>query len=232
VGDSGGVEARGLCRRFGRRWALARVDLDVPRGHSLMITGANGSGKTTLLRCLATALAPHEGTIRIHGADPWADPATVRKHVSLLSHATRLYEDLGARDNLAVWAALGGLSVDVDAALRAVGLDPTRTEAVRAYSAGMRRRVALALAMLKNPDVVLFDEPFAALDPAGRDMMAGVVRDLRTRGATIVIATHLPAVTGPLCDAAIHLDNGQVVWRGLPIDAPTNLEPEPSEASP
>lgn len=215
-----GIIASKLCRRFGRRWAVAEVDLDLPRGQALMITGVNGSGKTTLLRVLATALKPHQGELRILGVNPWSAPSASRAKISLVSHATRLYEDLSAWDNLRVWAGLGGLQVDIGAALRDVGLDPTRPEPVRAYSAGMRRRVALALALIKKPDVVFLDEPFAALDPHGRDMVSRVIRDLRARGCTIAIATHLPAISGPHCDSAIHLDAGQIVWRGLPKDAP------------
>jgi ABC-2 type transport system ATP-binding protein len=222
------VSARGVCRRFGSRWALVNVDVDVPVGGALMITGANGSGKTTLLRCIATALPIHRGDIDVFGQPLWAARNQLRPRMALVSHATRLYEDLGAVDNLVTWARLGGMNADPAALLARVGLDASRKEPVRAYSAGMRRRVALAIALLKRPDLVLLDEPFAALDPDGRAMVAGIVRDFRAAGASVIIATHLPQVTGPLCDAALHLDAGAVTWRGLPADAPAGLEPDPS----
>ncbi len=219
-----GIAAAGLCRRFGRRWALAGVDLVVPRGSSVMITGRNGSGKTTMLRCFATALPPHMGGVRLLGQDPWLDIDNARRKVVLLSHATRMYEDLTASDNLLVWARLGGMDVDVVAALRDVGLEAARTEPVRSYSAGMRRRVALAIALLKKPDVMLLDEPFAALDPGGRAMMGRVISTLRARGATLAIATHLPQVAGQYCDMAAHLADGKIAWTGAPADAPAEAE--------
>jgi ABC-2 type transport system ATP-binding protein len=227
--DAGGsaVEVRGLARHFGRRWALAGLDVDVPRGGALMVTGRNGSGKTTLLRCLATVFRPHRGQVRLFGMDSHEARAALRPRIALLSHATRLYDDLDAGENLRIWGGFRGQAVDVPVALRQVGLDPRRHEPVRAYSAGMRRRLALALALMKRGELLLLDEPFSALDPSGRAIVGTVLRDERARGTTIVLATHLPAIAGPFCDAAIHLDAGQVVWRGAPKDAPTDLEPEP-----
>jgi heme ABC exporter ATP-binding subunit CcmA len=227
TGSGDALTVRGLARRFGRRWVIAGLDLDVPRGSALMVTGANGSGKTTLLRCLATALKPHRGTLHLFGQPAWDERAPLRARVALVSHATRLYDDLDAKDNLRIWASLGAYPVDPDALLRRVGLPTDHPEPVRAYSAGMRRRLALAIGLLKKPDLFLFDEPFAALDPAGRDMVASVMREERARGTTLVIATHLPTVTGPLCDRAVHLDAGKVAWSGSPKDAPS-VEPEAS----
>jgi heme exporter protein A len=218
--SSTGVSARGVARRFGPRWVLAGVDVELPRGGALLVTGANGSGKTTLLRCLATAIRPHAGGITLFGSDAWTDRAALRPRVALLSHPTRLYEDLSARENLATWARLGGHSADLDGLLQRVGLPTDRRDPVRAFSAGMRRRAALALLWLKRPALALLDEPFAALDPTGRELVSGMLRELRAGGATLVIATHLPRIAGPHCDAAIHLDAGRVTWRGLPGDAP------------
>jgi ABC-2 type transport system ATP-binding protein len=223
-----GIIARGLARRFGPRWALAGVDVSVPRGGGLMITGANGSGKTTLLRCLSTALAPHQGTLSILGVDPRTSPMAARDRLAFVSHAPRLYDDLSATQNLRVWASLGGFTVPIAEVLARVGLPPDRPEPVRAFSAGMRRRLAFAVALLKAPDVWLLDEPLAALDPEGRDRIARIVLAERARGATVVVATHHPAYTATWCDRAIHLEAGRVVWTGLPVDAPvvagTDLE--------
>lgn len=217
------IEVRGLARRFGNRWAVAGVQFDVAAGSGLMVTGANGSGKTTLLRVLSTALRPNAGTVQVGGRDVWSNRAAIRQEIALVSHATRLYEDLSAADNLRAWASLGGFSVDIDAALRETGLDP-RPEPIRTYSAGMRRRLALALALSKRPRVVLLDEPFAALDPGGREMVASVVRRLKAESVTLVIATHLPDLTRPHCDRAIHLEQGRIRWAGVAADSPA-LDP-------
>jgi heme exporter protein A len=223
-----GVSARGVARRFGPRWVLGGVDLDVPRGSGLMITGPNGSGKTTLLRCLSTALSPHQGTISILGEDTRTSPTSVREKLVFISHATRLYDDLTAEQNLRVWARLGGFSGDPAFILSRVGLPADRPEAVRAFSAGMRRRLAFALALLKSADVWLLDEPLAALDPQGRELITKIVTAERQRGATLVVATHHPAYTAAWCDRAVHLEAGRVVWSGAPIEAPvvagTDLE--------
>lgn len=217
---SGGLSVRGLARRFGPRWVLQRVSLEVPAGGALMLVGPNGSGKTTLLRCLATALKPHDGAASFEGKDIWTDRYELREHIALLSHATALYDDLSARENMVVWAKMGGMNVDVDALLARVGLPDTGSRPARAFSAGMRRRLALARALLKSPRLVLFDEPFTALDPVGRDMLGSVLRDIRATGATLVLSTHHPEIAGAYCDSAARLENGKIVWRGLPADAP------------
>ena len=199
---------------------MARVTLDVPPGGALMVTGANGSGKTTLLRCIATALKPHHGQIRLGEVDIWADRREARKRIALLSHASRLYEDLSAAENLRSWARMGGLAVDVPAALARVGLPADRRDPVRTFSAGMKRRLALARALLKNPDVLLLDEPFAALDPDGRELVGRLVDEIRASGVTLVVATHLPGSALSFCDQAAHMDDGRVIWRGEPSATP------------
>jgi len=214
------IEAQQLARRFGPRWALAGIDLAIPKGAAWMLTGANGSGKTTLLRCLATALYPHQGELRILGEEVKKSADAVRQKTALISHASRLYEDLGPRDNLRMWARLGGFSVDVEHALAEVGLEGVPENPVRTFSAGMQRRVAFAIAFLKPAALLLLDEPFAALDPAGRTWLKSRLAAERQKGTTLVIATHLPSVTGPLCDWAIHLDNGAIQWQGTPNECP------------
>lgn len=200
-----------LARRYGQRWAVARVSFEVPAGTACQVTGPNGSGKSTLLRCLATALQPHHGACRLDGRDLWTHRGTLRPHISFLSHSSRLYEDLSARDNLRAWARLGGYSTDVDRLIERVGLEPERSDPVRAFSAGMRRRLALAVALMKKPRLLLLDEPFAALDPAGRGLILDVVRTLKATGAVVLLATHLPREASVVCDMAVHLESGRQV---------------------
>ena len=212
------LEVQRLSRRFGRRWALARVSLELSAGGGLLLTGHNGSGKTTLLRVLATVLRPHEGTIRLDGVDLWKGRRALRERIAFLSHETRLYDDLSATDNLRVWASLGGHAVEPAALLARVALPTDRREPVRTFSAGMRRRLALAVALLKQPDILLLDEPFSALDPEGRALVADLLGEIRAGGTAIVLATHLPQEAEALCDHAVHLDAGRVVWRGAPAE--------------
>lgn len=204
----------GLARRFGPRWVLARVSLTVPAGGAMLLVGPNGSGKTTLLRCLATALKPHAGGASFGGADLWAERHELRRKIALLSHATRLYDDLSARQNLDVWARMGGLRADLDALLERVGLPDSGPKPVRAFSAGMKRRLALARVLLKKPRLALFDEPFSALDPQGRELVGEVLQEIRGSGSTLVLSTHHHALGARYCDTAIRLEAGQVAWRG------------------
>ena len=208
-----GLHVRDLARRFGGRWAVARVELRVPRGGACMVTGPNGSGKTTLLRCVATSLKPHHGAITFDGIDLWKHRAEVRPRIALLSHATRLYEDLSAEGNLATWARLGGLTADFSSLLEQVGLPSGRRDPVRTFSAGMRRRLALARVLLKRPDLLLLDEPFTALDPAGRRLLLERVRAMRDEGVTVLVATHVPDAAADLCDQRLHMESGRAARR-------------------
>lgn len=210
------IEAEQLCRRFGRRWAFARVDLTLEPGARLLVVGANGSGKTTLLRTLSTVLRPSQGSLRLFGVDPSRDPTSVRRRLALLSHHSGLYEDLSARDNLGVIARLGGHGAhDAAALLREVGLED-RHDPIRAYSAGMRKRLQVATLLLQRPDLVLLDEPFAALDPAGVDDVSALLRGL---GATLVLTSHRIARAARLCDRALLLADGLPRWSGPADDA-------------
>lgn len=179
-----------------------------------MLTGANGSGKSTLLRCLATALRPHEGTATLGGRDLWTHRAALRPHIGYLAHQLHVWDDLSPAENLAAWARLGGLKADPAELLTRVGLEPRRADPVRALSAGMKRRLALARLLLKRPRLLLMDEPFSALDPDGRALLIDVVSELRSAGATLLLATHLPGIGRQLCDRAVKLEAGRKVWEG------------------
>lgn len=214
-----GLSIVDLSRRFGPRWVLTRLTIDVPSGGALLLLGPNGSGKTTLLRCLATALKPHHGNAWLDGDALWDNRRSLRRDIALLSHASALYEDLSARQNLVVWQRMGGYDADLDALLERVGLADTGAKSVRAFSAGMRRRLALARAMLKKPRLVLFDEPFSALDPQGREVVGDVLNAFRAQGATLIVSTHHAALGARFCDDAIRLEAGRIAWRGPASEA-------------
>ncbi len=209
------IEATELSRRFGGRWALARVDLRVEPGERLLLFGANGSGKTTLLRVLATLLTPTRGTLRLFGREVQADMQELRRRVGLVTHTPGLYEDLSARDNLAVQGRLLGRPVPRDLLAR-VGLQD-RPDAVRHYSAGMRKRLSFALLLQKEPELVLLDEPFAQLDPAGMESTAELIRSLP---GTVVVASHQLERSSQLCERALLLEQGLPRWSGPAREAP------------
>lgn len=203
------IEFDRVARRFGRRWAVAGVSFDVGAGDGVMLVGHNGSGKSTLLRCLATALKLDQGMIRVDGQPLWENRRTLRPRIGFLSHAGYLYDGLSGAENLKVWARLGGQTVDPNPLLEQVGL-PIRRDPVRTYSAGMRRRLALARLMLQKPDVVLLDEPYTALDAEGRQLVTDIARGLREDGATLMMATHLVEYARECCDRRIELRDGQL----------------------
>jgi heme exporter protein A len=215
-----GLRVTDLSRRFGPRWVLARVSFAVGPGQGLMLLGANGSGKTTLLRCLGTALKPHGGGATWDGVDVWTERDQLRPAIALLSHATRLYDDLSATQNLRAWASMGGYDPGaIPALLDRVGLSATADRPAGAFSAGMRRRLALALALMKRPRLALFDEPFTSLDVEGRALVHDVLDELAASGATLIVSTHHPESGARHCARALRLGDGRVVWEGPAADA-------------
>jgi heme exporter protein A len=151
----------------------------------------------------------------------------VRRRVALLGHESFLYDMLTVRQNLEVAASFLGDSAAarVDGLLRTVGLAERAGDPVSALSAGMRKRLALARALLQDAEVVLLDEPYGELDPSGFRLLDGALDELKARGATVLMATHLLERGRALCDEAIVLEEGRVVWAG-----PAALLPDPGNA--
>lgn len=209
------VNVSNLSRRFGRRWAYARIDLNLEAGERLLLIGANGSGKTTLLRTLSTLLPPSVGSLELFGQaiNSTYDIEQVRRRIGFLSHNTGLYSDLSLFDNLKIFAKLFGLSTDssrLNEHIDAVGLDG-RLDPIRTYSAGMRKRASVALLRLKNPELILLDEPFSALDPSGVDDIATLLSEIP---ATQVLVSHQVERAAQLCDRCMLLENGLIRWEG------------------
>lgn len=208
------VEIRDVSKRFGRRWALARLSYQLSAGRSLLLTGPNGSGKTTLLRLIATAIRPTAGQIRVLGLDAVEQRDEVRARVGILSHASFLYEDLSAEQNLIVLGRVLGLGSPRDLAgqlLTYVGLAKRSRHPVRHFSAGMRKRLAIARLLLKAPALALLDEPFGELDPAGIGQMERMIADLKASGTTLILATHLVDQGLALCESRLHLQEGRAM---------------------
>ncbi|HEY6843314.1 MAG TPA: ABC transporter ATP-binding protein [Thermoanaerobaculia bacterium] len=198
------IEAVHLARRYGRRWAVADVSFQLPRGKVMMLAGRNGSGKTTLLRILSTAIRPDGGRASVAGFDVVKQKEEVRQHSALLSHYSYLYESLTARENLAL------ISRDTEEVLRLVGMLARADDPVSTFSAGMRKRVSFARVLLQKPQIVFLDEPFGQLDPEGFALVEAVVGQLKASGATVVIATHQVDRVARFADVQIGLENGRI----------------------
>ena len=221
------VAAADICRRYGRRWALAEVSFEIPEGALVMVAGRNGSGKSTLLRILATAIRADRGTVRILGLDAKGERERVRQSVALLGHRTHLYEPLSALENLAVAARFLGRDAQrksLLARLEEVGLGDRGDDPLHAFSAGMRQRLAIAFVLQQEPRVVLLDEPYGHLDPPGFLLVDGLLLRLRRQGSTVVMATHLVNRGRNLCDGALLLDGGRLTYAGTAAGLPPSAE--------
>lgn len=210
------VEARQVSKRYARTWALKGVDLEVARGELVSLLGPNGSGKTTLLRILTAVTRPTYGEVRIFGASPRNGPR-VRERLGVLPHQGYLYGELSGLENLKFAATMYGLRASraqLEESLAQVGLSRAGAAQVRTYSSGMRKRLALARATLHDPELVLLDEPYGALDVEGIEWVDRFVTELRRAGKTLVIATHEIGRALALCDRAVSLRAGRVVFDG------------------
>jgi heme ABC exporter ATP-binding subunit CcmA len=214
-----GVETRDLARLFRRSPALAGVTIQVVSGRAVAILGTNGAGKTTLLRILATALRPSYGSAVVDGIDVADRPEEIRPRVAFLPHATGLYDDLSAAENLGFAATLMNVpapdrSDRISAALERVQLAAERDSRVGRFSAGMRRRLALGRILLGHPRLVLLDEPYAALDAEGMALVDELLDEWRANGATVLVATHATERLGQRMDGWMRLENGLLVELG------------------
>jgi heme exporter protein A len=204
------IDAKNLARRYGRRWALVDVSFQLAAGSVLVVAGRNGSGKSTLFRTLSTAIRPDRGGATVLGFDLVRDRYDVRKSIALLSHYSYLYEQLTARENLNIAARFLGVD-GTDDALAKVNLAGRADDAVATFSAGMRKRLSFARVLLQRPRLVLLDEPYGQLDPEGFVLVDEVVRELKRRGTTVLMATHQVERGKGLADDLLCLESGRVV---------------------
>jgi heme ABC exporter ATP-binding subunit CcmA len=206
------IEANGLCRVFGSRVVLSKIDLRVAAGESIALTGANGAGKTTLLRCLAAALRPSAGEVRWFGQLAGADAST-RRLVGMVAHESFLYPHLTVRENLVFAARMCGLPEPLrqaDRWINSIGLRPHAQRPSARLSKGMRQRLAVARALVHDPRILLLDEPFAGLDAAGSQWLMELLRELRGRGRTVCFTTHDEGKARLLADQVFYLQSGRL----------------------
>ncbi|HWU20301.1 MAG TPA: ABC transporter ATP-binding protein [Nocardioides sp.] len=201
------VRARGVVRIFGDVLALDGVDLDIPAGEVHGLVGPNGAGKTTLLGLVLGLARPDAGTLEIHG------------EVAGFLDGPSLYPALTARQNLAALERLRGergaaSRTRVAGALDRVGLIEVADDRVRGFSLGMRQRLALAAAILREPQLLVLDEPANGLDPAGKRQIHGVIADLAAGGATVLLSSHRMDDLASLCQEVTLLATGRVVFSG------------------
>ena len=205
------IELTGLTRRMGNQQVLRGVDLEVAPGRLVVLRGGNGAGKTTLLKVLATRLRPTGGTAKLFGFDVLKDQAEVRARMGMLSVMGGSYPVLSARENLTMAADMTGNDrAEVGPLLAKVGLAEAADKYVRAFSSGMKKRLGLARLLLIDPALWLLDEPYAALDDAGKQLVDEVVSQARERGRTLLMASHESDRDALKPDAVLQLHDGRL----------------------
>jgi ABC-type multidrug transport system ATPase subunit len=214
-----------VTRRFGDVVAVDDLSFEVARGELFGLLGPNGAGKTTTLHLITGLLRRQGGEVQVLGYDPQVEPQQVRQRIGLAPQETNVYDDLSSVDNLWHHAALycSDLS-EVKARIREllvlVNLWERRKDPVRTFSGGMKRRLALARALLHDPEIVLFDEPTLGVDVQGRHALWEHIRQQQAEGKTFLLSTNDMAEADALCDRLVIIDHG----RAIALDTPENLK--------
>jgi heme exporter protein A len=207
------IELDGLERRYGERVALAGVSVRVEAGQTLAVLGGNGAGKSTLLRVLAGLLRPHGGRVRVLGAELPAERWKLPGRIGYLGHEPLLYRELSGRENLRYQARLHGVeAARVSNVLAAVGMERRADDPVRELSRGMVQRLAVARAVLHEPELLLLDEPRASLDPGAAELLEPLIGQASDR--TRVLVSHDVEGTLAEADLVLRLRQGRPVPEG------------------
>jgi len=214
------VEARGLTKRYGDFTAVDDLTFRVERGQIYGLLGPNGAGKTTTILMLLGLSEPTAGEARVLGLDPTRNALQVKRQVGYLPDSVGFYGRLTARENLDYTARLNGIDADaarelIDRLLAWVGLTEAADRPTDAYSRGMLQRLGIADALIKEPSVLILDEPTAAIDPAGVGEMLALIRRLTDeRGLAVLLSSHLLAQVERLCDRVGIFSRGRLVAEG------------------
>ena len=218
------IQADRLVKEFTNLTALNGVDLEIPAGEIVGCVGPNGAGKTTLIRILNGVLSPTSGSVAVFGQDPFKSGRSLRRKTGILPEFNSLYENLSAAENLIFAGSLYGLK---GAALRGraaelldmFGLGERAGDRVSTYSAGMKKKLALARSIVHSPELIFLDEPTATLDPAAARMVNELISDLAGLGhRTIFMATHNLANAEQICSYIVFLSHGKVIAKGPPAE--------------
>lgn len=213
------ILTRALTKRYGAAVAVQDLNLEVRGGEVFGMLGPNGSGKTTTILMLLGLTEPSSGEISVLGLDPRRRPLSVKRQVGYLPDTVGFYNDLTGRENLSYTAALQGLkrrdaAGRIDGALKRVGLSESADRRVSMYSRGMRQRLGLAELLLKQPRLAILDEPTLGLDPEAADWFLNTIRELKSDGMALLIASHLLPQVQSVCDRVGLFARGRMALTG------------------
>lgn len=211
------IEVKHLTKVYGYLPVLKQVDLSIRHGQFVALLGPNGSGKSTLLKLISSLAKPTSGEIFVGGWQIPQEAAAVRAQIGMVSHKVLLYENLTARENLEFFAQLYHLPRQAQAArietlLHQVGLGKRADSLVRTFSRGMQQRLSIARALLHEPHVLLFDEPYTGLDQDAAAVLDSLLLDAHEQGHTIVMATHQLERAARLADRLVVISRGKIAY--------------------
>lgn len=218
AGMSSAITLDGLTKAFGQRTAVDRLSFELPTGGVTGFLGPNGSGKSTTIRMLLGLIRPTAGTARVLG-QPIDRPAAYVDRVGALIDSPALYPNLSGTDNLRVYAELAGVPRSrIAEVVDLVGLTGRGDDKARSYSLGMKQRLAIGIALLRDPPLLVLDEPTNGLDPAGIVEIRNLIRDLGAAGRTILVSSHVLAEMQAACDRFVVIRNGALLFTGTSDD--------------
>lgn len=217
------LQARGLAKNFGNTTAVAGIDLDVRAGMIFGIVGPNGAGKTTTLSMITGLLRPDAGTVTVHGADVWKDPAAAKRQMGVLPDRLRLFDRLTGSQLLFYAGVLRGLSADTVKERMAqlatsFGLEDALGRLVADYSAGMTKKLSLAAALIHSPRMLVLDEPFESVDPVSAASIIEILKKYVAAGGTVVLSSHSMDLIERMCDSVAIIVDGVVLASGTLMD--------------
>ncbi len=213
------IEVRGLRKQYGELVAVDDVSFTAPPGGIFGLLGPNGAGKSTTLGCISGLLPPTSGTVHVLGRDVQREPRAAKAALGVVPQEVALYEDLGARENLAYWGEAYGVggaerAARVAEVLELVGLADRAKEPVKRFSGGMKRRLNFACALVHRPKVLLLDEPTVGVDPQSRVKLLDLVRAQAAAGTCVLYTTHYMEEAESLCDLLAVVDHGRIIAHG------------------
>ncbi len=216
------IQAAGLTKQYGHFTAVDHIDLNVRKGEVYGMLGPNGSGKTTAILMLLGLTEPTAGSVSVLGYDPVRQPLSVKARVGYLPDSVGFYEGLTAWENLHYIARLNGLARPaaqerIDQSLDRVGLADAAHQQVGTFSRGMRQRLGLADLLLKQPELIIMDEPTLGLDPEAARRFLQFIKELKDDGITVLLSSHLLHQVQVVCDRVGLFRNGRIVLEG-PVD--------------
>jgi ABC-2 type transport system ATP-binding protein len=212
------ITVRGLRKRYGELTVLDGLDLDVPRGQLVALLGPNGAGKTTTVEILEGFRRPDAGEVRVLGLDPHHDGASLRPRVGVMLQQGGITPQGRPRELMKLHARLFAHPADPDDLLELLGLAGAATRRYKLLSGGEKQRLALALALVGRPELLILDEPTAGMDPAAKGAVRELIADLRAAGRTILLTTHELADVERLADHVVVIDRGRVLAAGTPAE--------------